>query len=151
MSKKKSKSEAGAAEKAVQPGSSSAADAGTGSTPGRETPASVSRPEPTPVQGHAPVTGPDRDEGPSATASPAMTATGSSTQQGREPETNPHRPGFLPEVLDSTVIARPLLKELDQADKNAGENVGPPEPIKIIIDLNLEYPNGRDACAAASF
>src|SRR4051812_3296332 len=44
---------------------------------------------------------------------------------------------FMPEVLESTIIAIPLLDKLQ-------EKGGPDELYDIIIDLNLEYPGGRD-------
>ena len=51
------------------------------------------------------------------------------------PESDPTEKPFTPETLDRTVIAIPLL---DEIKKN-------PDKIQnIIIDLNLEYPGGRD-------
>jgi serine protease AprX len=52
----------------------------------------------------------------------------------RLPASNPEKKPFDPEVLDRTVIAIPLLRELK---KNAAK------PFDIIIDLNLDYPGGR--------
>jgi subtilisin family serine protease len=46
------------------------------------------------------------------------------------------RPSFDPRVLDRTVIARPLIDEL----KQKGEDV----LIDVVIDLNTNYPGGRD-------
>ena len=43
---------------------------------------------------------------------------------------------FTPEVLDRTVIAVPLLKDIERE---------PDEPHDIIIDLNLDFPGGRQA------
>jgi hypothetical protein len=42
--------------------------------------------------------------------------------------------GFVPDVLDSTIIALPLLAKLKQE----------PNPHNVVIDLNLEYPGGRN-------
>jgi serine protease AprX len=60
----------------------------------------------------------------------------------KTPSPKPPEPGkpFDPLVLDKTVIAIPLLETLRQ------ENEGKAERIihDIIIDLNLEYPSGRD-------
>jgi hypothetical protein len=51
---------------------------------------------------------------------------------GRTTESaRPDRVGFLPEVLDRTVIAIPLLRELEDERK-------PARVFDIIIDLNLE-------------
>ncbi|MCE3257655.1 MAG: in-like serine protease [Nitrobacter vulgaris] len=47
------------------------------------------------------------------------------------------KPSFTPDVLDSTVIALPLLEDL----KKRG---GIRKVHDVIIDLNLEYPGGRD-------
>ncbi|HEU5238776.1 MAG TPA: hypothetical protein VFU37_16715 [Pyrinomonadaceae bacterium] len=43
---------------------------------------------------------------------------------------------FKPEILDSSVIAIPLF-EMIRKDEN--------EIRSVIIDLNLDYPGGRDA------
>ena len=51
---------------------------------------------------------------------------------------NPTEKPFTPDVLDRTVIAIPLLEKL-QAQP------GRPDPEPIIIDLNLDYPGGRNA------
>lgn len=48
------------------------------------------------------------------------------------------RPGFLPEVLDRTVIAIPLLHKLDR-ERAAGRTR---EVVDVIIDLNLEFHDG---------
>src|SRR5262249_55955339 len=44
--------------------------------------------------------------------------------------------GFKPEILDRSVIAIPLLEKIRE-DEN--------EIRSVIIDLNLDYPGGRDA------
>jgi len=54
-------------------------------------------------------------------------------------ESNPKEKPFLPKSLDRTVIAIPLLKTLRREDKGKA-----PEAHDIIIDLNLQYPEGRD-------
>jgi serine protease AprX len=62
------------------------------------------------------------------------------------PESDPERRPFLPETLDKTVIAIPLLEKIRAAEKRAAEDpAAMQEPIDIIIDLNLEYPGGRAA------
>ena len=144
MAKKKSKSDTGAAKKAMQPGFSPAAEIPSAAARAPESPSTASEPAPIPAPEQPRAAGLGPVEGPGATTSSAGTTAASSTQQrGGKPETDPHRPGFLPEVLDSTVIARPLLKDLEEAEMK-----GSPEPIKIIIDLNLEYLDGRDAARA---
>jgi serine protease AprX len=46
------------------------------------------------------------------------------------------RPSFDPRVLDRTVIARPLMDELNAKGDDA--------LVDIVIDLNLNFPGGRD-------
>jgi hypothetical protein len=54
--------------------------------------------------------------------------------------TRPDRVGFLPEVLDRTVIAIPLLRAITKA---------PPHKIfEIIIDLNLDFTGGLEEARA---
>jgi serine protease AprX len=53
------------------------------------------------------------------------------------PQSDPNKTPFTPKVLDKTVIAIPLL---DKLDKEGEEKIQP-----VIIDLNLEYYDGRDA------
>jgi serine protease AprX len=48
---------------------------------------------------------------------------------------------FVPQTLDRTVIAIPLLNELEEEKRHP---VSPPKLYAVIIDLNLEYPGGRD-------
>jgi serine protease AprX len=50
---------------------------------------------------------------------------------------NPNRSGFNPGTLDSSIIALPLLKQI-QEDK-----ASPSRPHDVIIDLNLDFPGGR--------
>jgi hypothetical protein len=47
---------------------------------------------------------------------------------------------FDPIVLDKTVIAIPLLEKIRQENEGRAERV----IYNVIIDLNLEYPSGRD-------
>jgi hypothetical protein len=55
----------------------------------------------------------------------------------------PPEPGkpFDPLVLDKTVIAIPLLEKIRLENQNNAERV----IYRVIIDLNLEYPSGREA------
>ena len=53
----------------------------------------------------------------------------------RDPESGKRREGFVPDVLDSSVIAFPLMEQL----KNE-----PTRRHHVVIDLNLDYPGGRD-------
>lgn len=59
-------------------------------------------------------------------------------QQGRKgpvaPPAQQGRRGFDPTVLDKTVIAIPLLRDIEQA--------APGTVFKVMIDLNLEYEGG---------
>jgi serine protease AprX len=59
-------------------------------------------------------------------------------------QSRPQEKPFLPKALDRTVIAIPLLNILKAEDKSDK----PPKPHKVIIDVNLEYPGGRDAARA---
>ena len=59
----------------------------------------------------------------------------------RLPASNPEKKPFDPEVLDRTVIAIPLLRELKK--ENAGKQ------FDLIIDLNLDYHGGRTAVKKA--
>ncbi len=52
------------------------------------------------------------------------------------PQSDPTKKPFTPEVLDTTVIAVPLLDKI----KKDGEAALQP----IIVDLNLDYPGGRE-------
>ena len=67
----------------------------------------------------------------------AMAASDAVAPSGGDlPESDPRGKPFLPEVLDRTVIAIPLLEKL-RKDADATQ--------PIIIDLHLEYPRGREA------
>ena len=62
---------------------------------------------------------------------------------------DPNRPGFMPESLDKSVIALPLLDALDEEQAaRAALTPDASEPAyarrRVIIDLNLEYEGGRD-------
>lgn len=62
------------------------------------------------------------------------------------PESDPKRKPFVPQNLDRTVIAIPLLEALKKEEEElAKDPTRKPEPHKVIIDLNLEFPGGRDA------
>src|SRR2546421_5522638 len=63
--------------------------------------------------------------------------------EGDLKESDPKEKPFLPENLDRTVIAIPLLKDLKRED--TGKKA--PEAHNVIIDLNLEYPGGRDGAS----
>jgi serine protease AprX len=52
------------------------------------------------------------------------------------PESDPTEKPFTPETLDRTVIAIPLLEKI--------EKEGPAKLQDVIIDVNLEYPGGRE-------
>jgi serine protease AprX len=54
-----------------------------------------------------------------------------------QPQTNPEEKPFTPETLDRTTIAIPLLDKLTHA---ASEDA-----FEVIIDVNLDYPGGREA------
>jgi serine protease AprX len=48
--------------------------------------------------------------------------------------------GFVPEDLDSMIIALPLLTMFDDGTER--------DPYDVVIDLNLEYPGGKEAARA---
>ena len=68
------------------------------------------------------------------------------------PAADPDQVGFIPETLDKTVISIPLLRELQQEGRRretAGKEhpeapIPPPELRSVIIEVNLEYAQGRD-------
>lgn len=61
------------------------------------------------------------------------------------PQTDATRKPFTPEVLDRTVIAVPLLEILNSEKIMLEQDPNrKPELHAVIIDLNLEYPGGRD-------
>ena len=139
MAKKKRKptSEGGPSEPEGKRGLSPSSEA----APPPESLPTESKPEPPPAPEQPRAAEPAPVEGPSATTSDAETTADASTQRRKDKgKTKRRRPGSVQEVLDSTVIARPLLDKLRIAEKRHST-----DPIKIIIDLNLEYPDGRDA------
>ncbi|MGZ5525854.1 MAG: S8 family serine peptidase, partial [Methylomonas sp.] len=67
------------------------------------------------------------------------------THAGSLPQADPTRKPFTPEVLDRTVIAVPLLEILNGEKTRLEQDPSrEPELHPVIIDLNLEYPGGRD-------
>jgi serine protease AprX len=62
------------------------------------------------------------------------------TRRGVLPHSNATEEMFNPETLDRTVIAIPLLRELAEELRKRGR----PIVRAIIVDLNLEFPGGRD-------
>jgi serine protease AprX len=63
-----------------------------------------------------------------------------SRSEGPLENTNPRKREFNPETLDGTCIAIPLLRDLE--DEQRGNK--PARIHSIIVDLNLEFPGGRD-------
>ena len=62
------------------------------------------------------------------------------------PQSDPHKKPFTPESLDKTVIAIPLLEILNEEQARLRKNRRlKPEVHAVIIDLNLEFPGGREA------
>lgn len=62
-----------------------------------------------------------------------------STDESPLKESNPKKSPFNPETLDGTVIAIPLLRDLEE--ERQGKRLAEIHP--IIIDLNLLFPGGR--------
>ena len=65
-------------------------------------------------------------------------------------KSRPDEPGFVPEVLDKTVIAIPLLDDMaEERERITASRRRRPRPDEfrklydVIIDVNLEYPRGR--------
>lgn len=94
-----------------------------------------------------------------ATKRPARKAAKPSTSTGAEasapepskptpsplPQSDPEKKPFVPENLDRTVIAIPLLKLLREEEEMRKENpTAPPKLHAVIIDLNLEFHEGRE-------
>ena len=68
---------------------------------------------------------------------PRKAARKKSTRKPVRPATTAGRvAAFTPDVLETTVIALPLLERL--------EKDGLAEPQDIIVDVNRDYPGGRD-------
>lgn len=62
----------------------------------------------------------------------------------KEEQTDPNKKPFTPEVLDRTVIAIPLLNMFEIEAKKIKEDPDrEPDLYKVIIDVNLEYHQGR--------
>lgn len=57
----------------------------------------------------------------------------------RDPDSGKRRSGFVPDVLDSSVIAFPLMELL----KNEPDRLH-----HVVIDLNLNFPGGREEARA---
>ncbi|MGI8707528.1 MAG: hypothetical protein ACR2LG_04945 [Actinomycetota bacterium] len=57
----------------------------------------------------------------------------------RDPDRGKRRAGFLPDVLDSSVIAFPLMERMKKEPKRLHH---------IVIDLNLNFPGGREEARA---
>ena len=57
----------------------------------------------------------------------------------RDPDSGKRRSGFVPDVLDSSVIAFPLMERM----KNEPDRLH-----HVVIDLNLNYPGGREEARA---
>jgi len=57
---------------------------------------------------------------------------------------DPRKVGFLPDVLDSTVIAVPLLKQFKERDAGT-------RSFHVAIDLNLDYKGGIEGARGAVF
>jgi serine protease AprX len=57
----------------------------------------------------------------------------------RDPESGTRRAGFVPDVLDSSVIAFPLMERM----KNEPDRIH-----HVVIDLNLNFPGGREKARA---
>ncbi|HEX9965839.1 MAG TPA: S8 family serine peptidase [Allosphingosinicella sp.] len=55
-------------------------------------------------------------------------------------EGRPAEPGFDPKILDRAVIALPLLQRMAEAEKSDD----PTQPIHVILEANLLYPEGRE-------
>jgi serine protease AprX len=68
---------------------------------------------------------------------PAIPENPADLSTGERAKAKDREKSFTPDVLESTVIAIPLL---DQFENKGGLN----ETYDIIIDINLEYPGGRD-------
>jgi serine protease AprX len=56
------------------------------------------------------------------------------------PKSDPAQPGFVPEILDKTVISIPLLRTLEREEPVKG----PPPLHQVVIDLNFDYRTGRE-------
>jgi len=77
-------------------------------------------------------------------AAPMDAGQGAGTTRSEQLNSEDNR-DLIRRTLDKTVIAIPLLEKLDEetASRKANPSLKP-EPFDVIIDLNLEYPKGRD-------
>lgn len=81
-----------------------------------------------------------------ATRKKAAGATPPDQPSSKPPQTDPEKKPFTPEVLDRSVIAKPLAdkfraeEQARQQDPNASR-----QTYYVILDLHLEYPGGRTA------
>jgi serine protease AprX len=83
-----------------------------------------------------------KSRGRARTKSPASTIESTIAQM---PESDPQKKPFTPEVLDRTAIAIPLLKELMAEDEEISKDLKSTRKLyRVIIDMHLEYPGGRD-------
>lgn len=65
--------------------------------------------------------------------------------RGTLPASDPNKKDFLPEVLDRSAIAIPLLNKMRAEEERIAANAtASRELYPVIIDLNLEYAGGRD-------
>ena len=69
----------------------------------------------------------------------ASTPKNTGPEKSALPSSDPDKTGFTPEVLDKTIIAIPLLKDIKEK--------GVDTLFDIIIDLNLNFPGGRKAAS----
>ncbi|MEO6914853.1 MAG: S8 family peptidase [Chitinophagaceae bacterium] len=66
------------------------------------------------------------------------------------PETESSKGSFTPEVLDKTIIAIPLLRNIKEEDdeiikcQKEGTDIPPAKYYDVIIDINLNYKGGRE-------
>jgi len=60
---------------------------------------------------------------------------------------NDERAGFQPKDLYRSVIAAPLLERFGDRSSRAAEPPGPADVHRVVIDLHLSYPEGRQAAA----
>jgi serine protease AprX len=75
----------------------------------------------------------------------AATPGGSGSDDTPLRDGDPRKTPFNPETLDRTVIAIPLLRQLEEEKREQNKGVQrPPKIYSIIIDLNLMYPGGKN-------
>jgi serine protease AprX len=62
------------------------------------------------------------------------------------PDSDPEEPvGFTPEVLDRSVLAIPLLRDMAADQRDVGDSGDEPKLYPVVIDINLSYHKGREA------